>query len=97
MPPTFKKIQDKTNYGNDGNAWALLVPSIFSKNGVYETDMQKPRPKEEIESIAKNCGIKLSNKEFDQVWLITQKIGSSNEVSLNDFWEALNGYKNKSF
>lgn len=91
LPPAFKKIQDKTNYGNDGNAWALLVPSVFSQHGVYEHDVLKPRPRHEIHSIMKNSGLNLSAEQFEQVWSIAERTSlASSGVSVEDFRSALN-------
>lgn len=95
LPPAFKKIQDKTNYGNDGNAWALLVPSVLSQHGVYESDVLKPRSKSEIESVIKNSGIDLSMHEFEQIWTIAQRTCSSNTISVEDFRQAQSRFQGK--
>ena len=37
------------NYGDEGNAYSLLHPSIFSQKGVFERDFFKTRSKEEVQ------------------------------------------------
>ncbi|XP_076978750.1 uncharacterized protein LOC143651822 isoform X2 [Tamandua tetradactyla] len=40
-------ISDRTNYGEEGNAYSLLHPTIFSQKGVFERDFFKTRSEEE--------------------------------------------------
>lgn len=54
--PQVRRISDRTNYGDQGNAYALLYPTIFSEKGVYERDFFKTRPKEEVENIDLDVG-----------------------------------------
>lgn len=49
--PRIRRISDRTNYGDEANAYALLFPSIFSQKGVYEGDFFKSRPKAEVQYI----------------------------------------------
>ena len=46
--PQIRRISDRTNYGDEANAYALLFPSVFSQKGVYERDFFKTRPKAEV-------------------------------------------------
>ncbi|POI32545.1 hypothetical protein CIB84_003703 [Bambusicola thoracicus] len=46
--PRIRRISDRTNYGDEANAYALLFPSVFSQKGVYEGDIFKSRPKAEV-------------------------------------------------
>ncbi|KFP25482.1 EF-hand domain-containing family member B, partial [Colius striatus] len=46
--PQIRHISDRTNYGDQANAYALLFPSVFSQKGVYERDFFKTRPKAEV-------------------------------------------------
>ncbi|XP_053120115.1 EF-hand domain-containing family member B isoform X2 [Hemicordylus capensis] len=66
--PRFRRISDITNYGDQAGAYALLYPSIFSNNGVYEKDVFKTRSKEEIARILRNIGVSLSDESFEEVW-----------------------------
>ncbi|XP_068094782.1 EF-hand domain-containing family member B [Hyperolius riggenbachi] len=47
-PPRIRRISDRNNYGDESNAYGLLCPSIFSQYMVYERDLFKSRPKEEV-------------------------------------------------
>lgn len=80
---------DKKNYGNDGNVWSMVSPSVYSQKGVYEKDVLKPRSKEELQTIFKNIGYDLSPDLFESVW---GSISSSNPygvVSVEEFRNAL--------
>lgn len=46
--PRIRRVNDRTNYGDEANAYGLLFPSVFSQKGVYESDFFKTRPKEEV-------------------------------------------------
>ncbi|EMP41954.1 EF-hand domain-containing family member B [Chelonia mydas] len=50
--PRIRRISDRTNYGDEANAYALLCPSVFSEKGVYERDFFKARSKAEVLYIA---------------------------------------------
>lgn len=92
VAPEFKKIQDKTNYGNDGNAWSLLCPSVFSQFGVYESDVLKPRNKEEIKTIFSRVGFNLPTDEFEKVWNSAKSLNPNGQVSIEEFRGALEQY-----
>ncbi|XP_077158740.1 EF-hand domain-containing family member B isoform X2 [Paroedura picta] len=66
--PRFRRISDITNYGDQASVYALLNPSIYSNNGVYETDFFKTRPKEEVAHLLRNIGVNISDENFDEVW-----------------------------
>ena len=46
--PKIRRVNDRTNYGDESNAWGLLNPSIFSNKGVYEVDLLSARSMEEV-------------------------------------------------
>ncbi|NXV01574.1 EFHB protein, partial [Cettia cetti] len=46
--PRIRHLADTTNYGDQGNSFAILFPSVFSQKGVYEKDLLKKRPKAEV-------------------------------------------------
>ena len=46
--PQIHRISERTNYGDEANAYALLFPSVFSQKGVYEREFFKTRPKAEV-------------------------------------------------
>lgn len=49
--PRIRRISDRTNYGEEGNAYSLLHPTIFGQKGVYERDFFKTRSKKEVQHI----------------------------------------------
>uniref|UniRef100_A0A8C6YN02 EFHB C-terminal EF-hand domain-containing protein n=1 Tax=Nothoprocta perdicaria TaxID=30464 RepID=A0A8C6YN02_NOTPE len=66
--PRVRRISDRVNYGDEGNAYAVLCPSVFSQKGVYERDFFKTRPKSEIEQILRNIGVNISDESFEEIW-----------------------------
>ncbi|XP_034845139.1 LOW QUALITY PROTEIN: EF-hand domain-containing family member B [Mirounga leonina] len=78
--PRIRRVSDRTNYGEEGNAYSLLHPSIFSQKGVFERDFFKTRSKKEIAEILYNIGVKLSDEEFENIWNLASKKHHKGEV-----------------
>ncbi|KAL1771953.1 EF-hand domain-containing family member B [Sigmodon hispidus] len=78
--PRIRCVSDINNYGEEGNAYSLLHPSIFAQKGVFERDFFKTRSKEEISDILTNIGVKLSEEEFENVWYLASKKHHKGEV-----------------
>lgn len=95
IPPNLKKIQDKSNYGNDGNVWSLVSPSLFAQHGVYERDFLRPRSKEEIKLIFKNIGNDIPQDLFDHIWDQAQTSNPYGEVSVEEFRTILGRFNTK--
>ncbi|XP_037684141.1 EF-hand domain-containing family member B isoform X2 [Choloepus didactylus] len=87
--PRIRRISDRTNYGEEGNAYSLLHPTIFSQKGVFERDFFKTRSKEEIARILCNIGVKLSDEEFENVWNLASKKHHSGEVCIENIRNVL--------
>ncbi|XP_049654862.1 EF-hand domain-containing family member B [Accipiter gentilis] len=66
--PQIRRLSDRTNYGDEANAYALLFPSVYSQKGVYERDFSKTRPKAEIAQILHNIGVDISDERFEEIW-----------------------------
>ena len=49
--PRIRRISDRIDYGEEGNAYSLLHPSIFGQKGVFERDFFQTRPKKEVQHI----------------------------------------------
>lgn len=47
--PRVRRVDDKKNYGDQGNAYSLLYPSIFGQKGVFERDFFQTRSKKEVQ------------------------------------------------
>ncbi|XP_036617657.1 EF-hand domain-containing family member B [Trichosurus vulpecula] len=78
--PRFRSITDRTDYGDSGNAYTLLHPSIFSEKGVFERDFFKARSKDEIARILRNIGVSLTDENFEHVWNLASKKHHKGEV-----------------
>ncbi|KAM9287938.1 LOW QUALITY PROTEIN: EF-hand domain-containing family member B, partial [Cariama cristata] len=57
-------ISDRTNYGDEANAYELL-PSV---KRVYARDFFKARPKAEIAQILCNIDVNISDERFEEIW-----------------------------
>ncbi|XP_042759420.1 EF-hand domain-containing family member B isoform X1 [Panthera leo] len=80
--PRIRRISDRTNYGEEGNAYSLLHPTVFGQKGVFERDFFKTRSKKEIAEILCNIGVRLSDEEFENVWNLASKKHHRGEVSV---------------
>nr|XP_010333939.1 EF-hand domain-containing family member B isoform X1 [Saimiri boliviensis boliviensis] len=87
--PRIRRISDRTNYGEQGNAYSLLYPTIFAQKGVFERDFFKTRSKEEIAEILCNIGVKLSGEEFENVWNLASKKHHRGEVCVENIRNVL--------
>ena len=95
VAPNYRKIQDKKNYGNDGTAWTLVAPSVFALHGVYESDVLKPRSKQEIQKIFQNVGYEIPQDLFESTWDSAKSLNPYGEVSVEEFRSALEQFKTK--
>ncbi|XP_036188617.1 EF-hand domain-containing family member B [Myotis myotis] len=80
--PRIRRISDRMNYGEEGNAYSLLYPSIFGQKGVFERDFFQTRSKKEIAEILCKIGVKLSDEEFENVWNLASKKHHRGEVCI---------------
>ncbi|EHB03849.1 EF-hand domain-containing family member B [Heterocephalus glaber] len=87
--PRIRRISDRTNYGEEGNVYCLLHPTIFAQKGVFERDFFKTRSKEEIAEILCNTGVKLSEEEFENVWNLASKKHQRGEVCVENIRNVL--------
>ncbi|XP_005600965.2 EF-hand domain-containing family member B [Equus caballus] len=87
--PRIRRVSDRTNYGEEGNAYSLLHPSIFAQKGVFERDFFKTRSKKEIAEILCNIGVKLSDEEFEHVWNLASKKHHRGEVCVENIRNVL--------
>lgn len=89
VAPAYKKIMDKKNYGNDGNVWSIVSPSVYTQHGVYEKDVLKPRSKDELKTIFKNIGYDLSPELFESIFSSIESNNPYGVVSVEEFRNAL--------
>ncbi|XP_059777929.1 EF-hand domain-containing family member B [Balaenoptera ricei] len=88
--PQIRRISDRTNYGEEGNAYSLLHPTIFGQKGLFERDFFKTRSKKEIAEILCNIGVKLSEDEFENVWNLASEKHHRGEVCVENIRNVLN-------
>ncbi len=72
-----------------------MAPSVFALHGVYESDVLKPRPKEEIRKIFKNVGYEIPQDLFESAWDSAKSFNPYGEVSVEEFRSALDQFKTK--
>lgn len=89
VAPSYKKMMDKKNYGNDGNVWSIVSPSVFTHHGVYEKDVLKPRSKDELKTIFKNIGYELTPEQFESTYSTIASKNPYGVVSVEEFRTAL--------
>ncbi|XP_055426004.1 EF-hand domain-containing family member B [Bubalus kerabau] len=87
--PLIRRVSDRTSYGEEGNAYSLLHPTIFAQKGVFERDFFKTRSKQEISEILCNIGVKLSEDEFENVWNLASKKHHRGEVCVENIRNVL--------
>ncbi|XP_056375929.1 EF-hand domain-containing family member B isoform X2 [Hyla sarda] len=88
-PPRLRRISDRINYGDESDVFGLLCPSIFTEHMVYERDLFKSRPKEEIAQILHNVGINIPDNTFEELWKLAAKRHPRGEVSVESMRNVL--------
>ncbi|XP_041374542.1 EF-hand domain-containing family member B-like [Gigantopelta aegis] len=83
--PRIRRINDRTNYGNESDAWGLLNPSLFSQKGVYEVDLLVPRTIEEIKEIMENIGVYMTGETLHKLYKYTAENHPKGDVSVESF------------
>jgi len=66
--PRLRCIADQANYGDESDVHGLVSPTLCSLYGVYDRDFFELRSRDEILSIFKGAGVKMSNEVFDKTW-----------------------------
>ncbi|XP_032938244.1 EF-hand domain-containing family member B [Catharus ustulatus] len=90
--PRIRRLTDTTNYGDQGNSFAILFPSVFSQKGVYEKDILKKRPKAEIKQVLHNMGMNVADERFEEIW---KQVCTKHEIKElcdceENMWDILN-------
>ncbi|KAF7691998.1 EF-hand domain-containing family member B isoform X2 [Silurus meridionalis] len=83
--PRIKRISDRTNYGEEGTAYALLFPTLYSLFGVDERHFFCPRTKEEMKQIFQNVDLHIPDHMFEEAWSLTSKRHPTGEVCVESF------------
>lgn len=72
--PKVKRTADRQNYGDEGNAGAMLNPNRLNNFKIYEKDFILPRDRCEVRRILESCGILLQDDEFESVWQLSVEL-----------------------
>ncbi|KAE8596681.1 hypothetical protein XENTR_v10016198 [Xenopus tropicalis] len=92
-PPHFRRLTDKTNYGDESSVFGLLCPSVFSQHMIYEDEFFKSRSKKEIAQILNNIGVFISGEDFEELWQKAAKEHPKGEVSVESIRYVLDAMK----
>ncbi|XP_063725386.1 EF-hand domain-containing family member B-like isoform X2 [Symsagittifera roscoffensis] len=87
--PKYKSVSDRTNYGDEADAWGLMTPSVFTNSGVYEDDLFQPRSPEEVKRIFANIGEDFEDGFFFEVWNKAAEMHPKALVNMECFRAAL--------
>ncbi|XP_033101758.1 EF-hand domain-containing family member B-like isoform X2 [Anneissia japonica] len=87
--PIVRRISDRTNYGDESNAYGLVNPSIYSNRGVYEKDFFKAREAEEVKNIFGNIGVQMDSETFQKLWTMAASRSQDGTVSVESFRSVL--------
>jgi hypothetical protein len=68
---------------------------VFALHGVYESDVLKPRSKQEIQKIFQNVGYEIPQDLFESTWDSAKSLNPYGEVSVEEFRSALEQFKTK--
>jgi EF-hand domain-containing family member B len=63
-PPSRASIANAQNYGNEPNAYSLLVPCATADRGVNEEHYAAKKSREEVEELVRRAGIEMDQKSF---------------------------------
>lgn len=88
-----RSLADAQNYGDEKSAAFLLNPSQFGGQGVEDEELEKPRDKDELQSLFKSLGYELTEDEFEMVFRRAAKEveeGQNPKVSIHRFRNVLN-------
>ena len=87
--PRIRHIHDRTNYGDESNAYGLINPSIYSAHGVYEKDFLIPRTKDAIRAVFANVGMEVDAAKFDRLYDAAADTHPMRQVSVESFRNVL--------
>ncbi|XP_053468084.1 EF-hand domain-containing family member B [Ictalurus furcatus] len=87
--PRIKRIGDRTNYGEEGTAYELLFPTLYSLFGVDERHFFCPRTKDEMEHIFRNAGLRIPDQTFEEAWSLASRSHPTGEVCVESFRKLL--------
>ncbi|XP_028402808.1 EF-hand domain-containing family member B-like [Dendronephthya gigantea] len=87
--PRIRRISDRTNYGDESDAYGLINPSVYSNHGVHEKDFFQHRTPNEVHRVIDSVGIRMSPEMFDELWKKAASENPQGLVSVNSFKKAM--------
>mmetsp|Transcript_46886 Transcript_46886/g.56377 ORF Transcript_46886/g.56377 Transcript_46886/m.56377 type:complete len:434 (+) Transcript_46886:492-1793(+) len=78
-------VADNQNYGDDVSAEYLLRPSKMLTLGLSDDEFDKPRSREYIQAIMKDCGYDIDSETFETIFSSLCLNGDQLTCSLNQF------------
>eukprot|EP01064_Diplonema_japonicum_P025831 TRINITY_DN37263_c0_g1_i1.p1 TRINITY_DN37263_c0_g1~~TRINITY_DN37263_c0_g1_i1.p1 ORF type:complete len:424 (+),score=103.46 TRINITY_DN37263_c0_g1_i1:113-1384(+) len=87
--PTYRKVTDNNNYGDDCNALSLICPSKYASKNVHEEDFLQPILKEDMYHLAQKSCFGLEDDEFDEAWALASTYTQNGSVSIETFRRAV--------
>ena len=87
--PRTRRISDRTNYGDESDAYGLINPSVYSKFGVHEKDFFQYRTPNEVHRVIDSVGIRMTADTFDALWKKAASQNPQGLVSVNSFKKVL--------
>jgi Ca2+-binding EF-hand superfamily protein len=91
VPRKIRGTRDTTNYGDDGDAYSLIFPSVYTLHGITCRDVFAALTRDQMLKILCQAGVNISHEEFEKVWKKAQEMdpGGKERVSYQTFREAL--------
>ncbi|KAK7507423.1 hypothetical protein BaRGS_00001358 [Batillaria attramentaria] len=83
--PRIRRVCDRTNYGDESNAYGLTNPSIYSQRGVYEKDLLMSRTLQEIKEIFSNTGVLMTGETLEKLYQQVASEHPKGHVSVESF------------
>lgn len=91
LPRKIKSTKDNTNYGDDGDAYSLIFPSVYTLNGITIRDAFKEMTKDQIAKILCLAEIPMSHEQLNRAFEAAKCLDPDglDRVSYQTFREAL--------
>ncbi|CAL8087919.1 unnamed protein product [Orchesella dallaii] len=91
LPRKIKSTKDTTNYGDDGDAYSLIFPSVYTSQGITIRDAFKEMTKEQMCRLLCLANVPLTHEQINRTWEAAKCLDPDGceRVSYQTFREAL--------
>lgn len=83
--PRIRRVDDRKNYGDESDAYGLMNPSIFSRQGIFEKDFLLPRTLQEIKEIFTGIGVRMTGENVEALYQTAARQHPKGHVSVESF------------